>query len=415
MEFRRDIHLKRLIASRHNGLIKVVTGIRRVGKSYLLRILFKNYLIDNGVKENHIIELDLENRRNKKYRNPDSLIEYIDNQMVDDDMYYILLDEIQLVNEFEDVLNSYLSIKNADVYVTGSNSRFLSKDVITEFRGRGEEIHVTPLSFAEFSIANPEMESYKALQEYLTYGGLPYVCTELDEQKKISYLQGLFEKTYLTDIKERYHIRGVEVMDELLNVIASCIGGLTNPSKIENSFRSVKGIKLNQNTVKEYLEMLEDSFLITRCIRYNIKGRKYIDTPQKYYFEDLGLRNARIGFRQVEETHLMENLIYNELRIRGYLVDVGVVPTRVREPEGAYRRSQLEVDFVCNRGSERVYVQSAYRLPTEEKRKQEMASLLKIDDSFRKIIITEDLVKRHMDENGVEWVNVYDFLKSEDL
>lgn len=415
MEFRRDIHLKRLIASRHNGLIKVVTGIRRVGKSYLLRILFKNYLIDNGVKENHIIELDLENRRNKKYRNPDSLIEYIDSQMVDDDMYYILLDEIQLVNEFEDVLNSYLSIKNADVYVTGSNSRFLSKDVITEFRGRGEEIHVTPLSFAEFSIANPEMESYKALQEYLTYGGLPYVCTELDEQKKISYLQGLFEKTYLTDIKERYHIRGVEVMDELLNVIASCIGGLTNPSKIENTFRSVKGIKLNQNTVKEYLEMLEDSFLITRCIRYDIKGRKYIDTPQKYYFENLGLRNARIGFRQVEETHLMENLIYNELRIRGYLVDVGVVPTRVREPEGAYRRSQLEVDFVCNRGSERVYVQSAYRLPTEEKRKQEMASLLKIDDSFRKIIITEDLVKRHMDENGVEWVNVYDFLKSEDL
>lgn len=415
MEFRRDIHLKRLIASRHNGLIKVVTGIRRVGKSYLLRILFKNYLIDNGVKENHIIELDLENRRNKKYRNPDSLIEYIDSQMVDDDMYYILLDEIQLVSEFEDVLNSYLSIKNADVYVTGSNSRFLSKDVITEFRGRGEEIHVTPLSFAEFSIANPEMESYKALQEYLTYGGLPYVCTELDEQKKISYLQGLFEKTYLTDIKERYHIRGVEVMDELLNVIASCIGGLTNPSKIENTFRSVKGIKLNQNTVKEYLEMLEDSFLITRCIRYDIKGRKYIDTPQKYYFEDLGLRNARIGFRQVEETHLMENLIYNELRIRGYLVDVGVVPTRVREPEGAYRRSQLEVDFVCNRGSERVYVQSAYRLPTEEKRKQEMASLLKIDDSFRKIIITEDLVKRHMDENGVEWVNVYDFLKSEDL
>lgn len=415
MEFRRDIHLKRLIASRHNGLIKVVTGIRRVGKSYLLRILFKNYLIDNGVKENHIIELDLENRRNKKYRNPDSLIEYIDSQMVDDDMYYILLDEIQLVSEFEDVLNSYLSIKNADVYVTGSNSRFLSKDVITEFRGRGEEIHVTPLSFAEFSIAHPEMESYKALQEYLTYGGLPYVCTELDEQKKISYLQGLFEKTYLTDIKERYHIRGVEVMDELLNVIASCIGGLTNPSKIENTFRSVKGIKLNQNTVKEYLEMLEDSFLITRCIRYDIKGRKYIDTPQKYYFEDLGLRNARIRFRQVEETHLMENLIYNELRIRGYLVDVGVVPTRVREPEGAYRRSQLEVDFVCNRGSERVYVQSAYRLPTEEKRKQEMASLLKIDDSFRKIIITEDLVKRHMDENGVEWVNVYDFLKSEDL
>lgn len=415
MEIKRDIHLKRLIASMHNGLIKVVTGIRRSGKSYLLRELFKNYLIENGVNDNHIIELDLENRRNNKYRDPDALIEYIDCKMVDDDMYYILLDEIQLVSEFEDVLNSYLSVKNADVYVTGSNSRFLSKDVITEFRGRGEEIHITPLSFAEYSSAHPEMESYKVLQEYLTYGGLPYVCTEPDEQKKINYLQGLFEKTYLTDIKERYHIRGVEVMDELLNVVASCIGGLTNPSKIENTFRSVKGIKLNQNTVKEYLEMLEDSFLITRCIRYDIKGRKYIDTPQKYYFEDLGLRNARIGFRQIEETHLMENLIFNELRLRGYLVDVGVVQTRVKDADGAYRRNQLEVDFVCNRGSERVYVQSAYRLPTEEKRKQEMVSLLKINDSFRKVVITEDLIKRHMDENGVEWVNVYDFLKSEKL
>lgn len=241
------------------------------------------------------------------------------------------------------------------------------------------------------------------------------MCTEPDEQKKINYLQGLFEKTYLTDIKERYHIRGVEVMDKLLNVVASCIGGLTNPSKIENTFRSVKGIRLNQNTVKEYLEMLEDSFLITRCIRYDIKGRKYIDTPQKYYFEDLGLRNARIEFRQVEETHLMENLIFNELRLRGYLVDVGVVQTRAKDADGAYRRSQLEVDFVCNRGSERVYVQSAYRLPTEEKRKQEMAGLLKINDSFRKIIITEDLIKHHMDDNGVEWVNVYDFLKSKKL
>jgi len=415
MEVRRDVHLKRLIASRHNGLIKVLTGIRRSGKSYLMRVLFKNYLIENGIREDHIIELDLENRRNKKYRDPDALIEYIDSLMVDADMYYILLDEIQLVSEFEDMLNSYLSIKNADVYVTEANSRFLSKDVITEFRGRGEEIHITPLSFAEFSSAHPELESYKVLQESLTYGGLPYVCTEPDEQKKISYLQGLFEKTCLTDIKERYHIRGVEVMDELLNVVALCVGSLTNPSRIENTFRSMKGIKLNQNTVKEYLEMLEDSFFITRCVRYDIKGRKYIDTPQKYYFEDLGLRNVRIGFRQVEETHLMENLIYNELRIRGYLVDVGVVSTRVKDADGAYRRSQLEVDFVCNRGSERVYVQSAYRLLTEEKRKQEMASLLKIDDSFRKIIITEDLIKRHMDENGIEWVNVYDFLKNEEL
>lgn len=415
MEIKRDLYLKRLIASRHNGLIKVVTGIRRSGKSYLLRVLFKNYLIETGIKKDHIIELDLENRRNKKFRNPDTLLEYIDARIVDGDMYYILLDEIQMVSEFEDVLNSYLSVNNADVYVTGSNSRFLSKDVITEFRGRGEEIHITPLSFAEFHSAHPEMESYQVLQDYLTYGGLPYVCTEPDEQKKINYLQGLFEKTYITDIKERYHIRGVEVMDELLNVVASCIGGLTNPSKIENTFRSVKGISLNQNTVKEYLEMLEDSFLITRCVRYDIKGRKYIDTPQKYYFEDLGLRNARIGFRQIEETHLMENLVYNELRLRGYLVDVGVMPTRIKDDNGAYRRNVLEVDFVCNRGSERVYVQSAYRLPTEEKRRQEMASLLKIDDSFRKVIITEDLIKRHLDDNGIEWVNVYDFLKSEKL
>lgn len=415
MEIRRDLYLKRLVASRHNGLIKVVTGIRRSGKSYLLRELFKKYLIGDGIKEDHIIEMDLENRRNKKYRDPDSLLEYIDSRMTDEEMYYILLDEIQLVSEFEDVLNSYLSVKNADVYVTGSNSRFLSKDVITEFRGRGEEIHIAPLSFLEFSSAHPEMESYKLLQEYLTYGGLPYVCTEPDEQKKMTYLQGLFEKTYLTDIKERYHIRGAEVMDELLNVIASGIGGLTNPSKIENTFRSVKGIRLTQTTVKEYLEMLEDSFLIDRCIRYDIKGRKYIDTPQKYYFEDLGLRNACLGFRQVEESHLMENLIYNELRIRGYIVDVGVVPTRVKNADGGYNRSQLEVDFVCNRGSERIYVQSAYRLPTAEKREHEMASLLKIDDSFRKIIITEDLVMRHQDENGIEWVNVYDFLRSEEL
>lgn len=417
MEIRRDLYLKRLVASRHNGLIKVVTGIRRSGKSYLLRELFKKYLIGDGIKEGHIIEMDLENRRNKKYRDPDSLLEYIDSRMTDTDeeMYYILLDEIQLVSEFEDVLNSYLSVKNVDVYVTGANTRFLSKDVITEFRGRGEEIHIAPLSFLEFSSAYPEMESYKLLQEYLTYGGLPYVCTEPDEQKKMTYLQGLFEKTYLTDIKERYHIRGAEVMDELLNVIASGIGGLTNPSKIENTFRSVKGIRLTQTTVKEYLEMLEDSFLIDRCIRYDIKGRKYIDTPQKYYFEDLGLRNACLGFRQVEESHLMENLIYNELRIRGYIVDVGVVPTRVKNADGGYNRSQLEVDFVCNRGSERIYVQSAYRLPTAEKREQEMASLLKIDDSFRKIIITEDLVMRHQDENGIEWVNVYYFLRSEEL
>lgn len=358
MEIQREIYLKRLAASRHNGLIKVVTGIRRSGKSYLLRVLFRNFLLLHGVKEDHVIELDLENRRNKKYREPDALMEFIDQQMTDGEMYYILLDEIQLVPEFEDVLNSYLSIKNADVYVTGSNSRFLSKDVITEFRGRGEEIHITPLTFAEYRSAHPDKESQQVLKEYLAYGGLPYVCTEPDEQKKMDYLKGLFEKTYLTDIKERYKIRGVEVMDELLDVVASCIGGLTNPSKIANTFQSAKGENVHKNTIKEYLEMLEDSFIITHCMRYDIKGRKYIDTPRKYYFEDLGLRNARLGFRQVEQTHLMENLIYNELRVRGYMVDVGVVNVRETDKGGAYRRSQLEVDFVCNKGFERVYVQS---------------------------------------------------------
>lgn len=415
MEIKRDIHLKRLIASRHNGLIKVVTGIRRCGKSYLLMTLFRNFLLEDGVREDHIIMVDLENRRNKKLRDPDNLLEYIDLQMVDDGMYYILLDEIQVVSEFEDVLNSYLSVPNADVYVTGSNSRFLSKDVITEFRGRGDEIHITPLSFMEFHSVHPELESYVALQEYLTFGGLPQVCIEPDEGKKIGYLQRLFEKTYLTDIRERYHIRGEEVMEELLDVVASCIGGLTNPSKIENTFRSVKGVHLSKNTIKQYLDILEESFLVNRCIRYDIRGRKYIDTPQKFYFEDLGLRNARIGFRQVEQTHLMENMIYNELRLRGYIVDVGVVTSNMKGEDGVYRRNQLEVDFVCNKGSRRVYVQSAFRLPTQEKREQEMASLLKIDDSFRKVIITEDMIKRHQDDNGVEWVNVFDFLRSDNI
>lgn len=415
MEIKRDLHLRRLISSRHNGLIKVVTGIRRSGKSYLLMTIFRKFLLDEGVAEDHIIAIDLENRRNKDLRDPDALLEHIDSRMKDESMYYILLDEIQLVDEFEDVLNSYLSVANADVYVTGSNSKFLSKDVITEFRGRGDEIHIMPLSFAEFHSAHPEMESYVALKEYLTYGGLPYVCTEPDEGKKINYLQRLFEKTYLTDIIERYHIRGSEVMGELMDVVASCIGGLTNASKIENTFRSVKGVNLSKNTVKQYLDILEESFLISRCIRYDIRGRKYIDTPQKYYFEDLGLRNARIGFRQVEETHLMENMIYNELRLKGYIVDVGVVTSNMKGEDGIYRRNQLEVDFVCNRGSRRIYVQSAYRLPTQEKREQEMASLLKINDSFRKIVITEDLIKRHQDDNGVEWVNVYDFLLCEDL
>lgn len=415
MEIKRDLHLKRLIASKHNGMIKVVTGIRRCGKSYLLMTLFRQHLLDEGVPNDHIIMIDLEDRRNKQYRDPDELLNHIDNLMVDQEMYYILLDEIQLVKEFEDVLNSYLKVKNADVYVTGSNSRFLSKDVITEFRGRGEEIHITPLSFAEFYSAHSEWDKTDALRMYLTYGGLPYVCILEDEKKKLTYLEGLFEKTYLTDICERYKIRGEAEMSELIDVLASGIGGLTNPTKIENTFRSVKGIQMSKNTIKQYMDILEESFLVNRSIRYDIKGRKYIDSPSKYYFEDLGLRNARIGFRQLEETHLMENLLYNELRLRGYIVDVGVVTHNTRNNEGVSQRVQLEVDFVCNMGSRRVYVQSAYHLPTQEKREQELASLLKIDDSFQKVIITEDALMQHQDEHGVTWMNIFDFLMKEDF
>lgn len=419
MEIKRDIHLEKLIRSKHNGMIKVVTGIRRCGKSYLLMNLFRQHLLDCGVREAHIIMLDLENRRNKRYRDPDALLEWIDSQIVEymafgdvpqEEWYYVMLDEVQLVPEFEDVLNSYLKIKNVDVYVTGSNSRFLSKDVITEFRGRGHEIHITPLSMSEFVGAHPEMTFEEALDQYMTYGGLPMVCLYSDVKEKEAYLKGLFEKTYLTDIQERYHIRGSDVMGELIDVVASGIGGLTNPSKIENTFKTVKGIGVGKNTIKQYLEMLEESFLIRKAVRYDVKGRKYIDTPQKYYFEDLGLRNARIGFRQVEKTHLMENMVYNELCLQGYTVDVGVVIHNTKDAAGNSQRKQLEVDFVCNRGSERIYVQSAYALPDREKVEQEQASLLHIKDGFRKIIIVADRYLSGYSENGIRILSLKNFL-----
>ena len=422
MEIRRDIHLRRLINSKHNGMIKVVTGIRRCGKSYLLMNLFRQHLLEGGVSEDHIIMLDLENRRNKRLRDPDALLEWIDSQIEEykamgdvpsHEWYYVMLDEIQLVPEFEDVLNSYLSIRNVDMYVTGSNSRFLSKDVITEFRGRGHEIHVTPLSMSEFTSAHPEMTFEEALDQYMTYGGLPVVCLESDIREKESYLKNLFEKTYLTDIQERYHIRGGEVMGELIDVIASWIGGLTNPTRIENTFRTVKGIAVKGNTIKQYLEMLEESFLINKSVRYDVKGRKYIDSPQKYYFEDLGLRNARIGFRQVEKTHLMENMVYNELRLRGYTVDVGVVTYNTKDAEGLSQKVQLEVDFVCNRGAERVYVQSAYALPDMEKVDQEQTSLMHIKDEFKKVIITADRYLSGFNEYGIRILSLKDFLMGE--
>ena len=412
MEIKRDFHLKKLIASRHNGMIKIVTGIRRCGKSYLLFKLFRDYLRNEGVRDDHVIMVDLEDRRNMELRDPDRLLKYIDDHMKDSDMYYILLDEIQLVPEFEDVLNSYLKIENADVYVTGSNSKFLSKDVITEFRGRGWEIKITPLCFREFlSVYQGTRED--ALKEYLTYGGLPKLFSFEDEVQKRDYLKGLFAKTYMADIKERYHIKQDAELEELIDVIASSIGGQTNPQKLENTFKTVKNVQLSKQTIKAYLDILEEAFLIEKSVRYDIKGRKYISTPSKYYFTDLGLRNARIDFRQLEATHLMENLIYNELRHRGMSVDVGVVVKNEKDDNGISVRKQLEVDFVCNQGSKRCYIQSALRLLSEEKREQELRSLKSIDDSFLKFVITENAVKRYQDENGVVFMDIYEFLLDE--
>lgn len=413
MEIKRDLHLKKLIESKHNGMIKVVTGVRRCGKSYLLLNLFCQHLKEEGVTEDHIIKVDLEDRRNKTLRNPDALLNYIDNRMTDKQMYYILLDEVQHVDDFEDVLNSYLKIENADVYVTGSNSKFLSKDVITEFRGRGDEIRIAPLSFREFiSVFQGSRE--KAFEEYMLYGGLPKVITFATPEKRIEYLKGLFKKTYLTDIKERYKIKNDDELEELIDVLASSIGGLTNPTKLENTFQTVKHSNISHTTIKSYLDILQDVFLIEKSVRYDIKGRKYIDTPAKYYFSDLGLRNARLNFRQYEETHLMENLIYNELRLRGLSVDVGVVVRNEKDANGVSVRKQLEVDFVCNQGSQRYYIQSALRLPNEEKRKQEVRSLKDINDSFKKFVITEDMISRYLDDDGITYMNIYEFLLNED-
>ena len=400
MEIKRDLHLKKLIDSKHNGMIKVVTGVRRCGKSYLLFNLFCQHLKDEGIAEDHIIKVDLEDRRNKALRNPDALLNYIDSRMTDQQMYYILLDEVQQVDDFEDVLNSYLKIDNADLYVTGSNSKFLSKDVITEFRGRGDEIRIAPLSFREFmSVFQGSRE--KALAEYMLYGGLPKVATFPTSEKKVEYLKQLFQKTYLTDIKERYNI-------------ASSIGGLTNPTKLENTFQTVKHSDISHTTIKSYLDILQDVFLVEKSVRFNIKGRKYIDTPSKYYFSDLGLRNARLNFRQYEETHLMENLIYNELRLRGMSVDVGVVVKNEKDANGVSVRKQYEVDFVCNQGSQRYYIQSAFHIPSEEKREQEVRSLKDINDSFKKFVVTEDLISRYQDDDGITYMNIYEFLLNED-
>lgn len=412
MRIERDLYLKRLIESRHNGMIKIITGIRRSGKSYLLFNLFADWLCQHGVDEKHIIKIDLENRRNKALRDPDALLEHIDSNMTDKLMYYILIDEIQLVDEFEDVLNSYLKIENADVYVTGSNARFLSKDVITTFRGRGEEIKVFPLSFREFiSVSRQPVEL--AFEEYMTFGGLPQIMEYNSTERKIEYLKALFAETYLTDIKERYQIRNDEELEILLDIISSSIGGLTNPRKLANTFESEKKVKLSDKTIKTYLDYICDSFLVEKALRYDVKGKRYIDTPYKYYFIDLGLRNARLNFRQLEKTHMMENVIYNELRIRGFNVDVGIVPVFVRDEFGKNKRLTYEIDFVCNKGNQRYYIQSAYRLDSEEKKRQEENSLRNVDDSFKKIIIVGRPILVERDNSGITTISIYDFLLKE--
>ena len=412
MKIRRDIYLKKLINRMHNGMIKVVTGIRRSGKSYLLFTIFKDYLLSEGVDEDHIISIELDRLENKKYRNPYVILEQIRSQLIDSKDYYIFLDEVQLLDQFEDVLNSLLHIRNVDVYVTGSNSKFLSKDIITEFRGRGDEVHVYPVSFREYmTVFNGD--KYEGWSSYVRFGGLPLTVTMNSDEQRVEYLTRLFEETYIKDIIERNHIEKKQELNDLINVLASGIGSLTNPSKIVATFNSVIQSDISLNTVRSYIEHLEDAFIISEANRYDVKGRKYIGTPLKYYFEDVGLRNARLGFRQVEETHLMENIIYNELRVRGFSVDVGVVMKRKRTKAGVQEKKQLEIDFIANQGSRRYYIQSAFSIPDEEKRKQEKASLINVGDSFKKIIIVKDVVKPWHDDDGILTISLYDFLLDE--
>ena len=408
-QIQRDDLLRKLVRAQGNGMVKIITGIRRSGKSHLLFRLFAEHLRREGVDEAHLIMLALDDRRNKAYRNPDALLDYLEARLPAEGHTFVLLDEVQMVDEFADVLNTLLHNERLDIYVTGSNSRFLSRDIATSFRGRGDAIHVSPLSFAEMMQVYPGSPE-QGLSDYLTYGGLPQVVLFPEREDKIKYLNTIFANTYLTDIKERYRIGADDDLEELVNIIASGIGGLTNPTRLENTFSSVKKSKISAATIKKYLTILEEAFLIEKATRYDIRGKRYIDTPAKYYFSDLGLRNARLNFRQFEETHLMENLIYNELRRRGMAVDVGVYPIHTRNERGVSERKQLEVDFVCNLGSARAYIQSAYRLPTPEKREQELRSLRSVNDAFAKILITAEHEPRHYDENGILHLPLLDFL-----
>ena len=409
MEIKRDLYLQRIINRIDNGMIKVITGIRRSGKSYLIFKIFKSYLLNNLTDEQHIIEFELDRIENKKYRKPNIILEEINSLIVDNKKYYILLDEIQMLEEFEEVLNSLLHKDNVDIYVTGSNSKFLSHDILTEFRGRGDEIHIYPLSFKEYMTVY-EGDKYQGWADYVIYGGVPQILSMKTEEQKINYLTRLFEETYIKDIMERNKIEKIQELNDLINVLASCVGSLSNPSKILSTFKSCIKSDISLNTIRKYIEYLKNAFVINETYRYDVKGRKYIGTPLKYYFEDVGLRNARLEFRQVEETHLMENIIYNELKIRGYKVDVGMVTKSILTSEGNREKKQLEVDFIANLGSKRYYIQSALSLSTEEKVKQEKASLININDSFKKIILVKDIIKVKRDENGIVTMNVYDFL-----
>lgn len=409
MEIKRDDYIEKLKNRLHNGMIKVITGIRRSGKSYLIFELFKQYILDNHVDNEHIIMLEFDRLENKEYRKPEIALNYIKSCIKDNKMYYVLLDEIQMLEDFVEVLNSLLHVKNVDVYVTGSNSKFLSNDILTEFRGRGDEIHVYPLRFKDI-IGIQDKDRYQAWADYLTYGGLPLVQFMQTEEQKINYLTRLFEETYIKDITERNKVEKVQELNDIINVLASSIGSLTNPTKILDTFKSSIKSDISLNTIRNYIDYLKNAFIISEVNRYDVKGRKYIGSPLKYYFEDVGLRNARLGFRQIEETHLMENIIYNELKIRGFQVDVGMV---VKQRMTALKKREtyrLEVDFIANLGSRRYYIQSALSLPNEEKVKQEKASLLSIGDSFKKIILVKDVINVKRDEYGITTMSIFDFL-----
>ena len=412
-EIRRDYYLEQLIKRKGNGLIKIVTGIRRCGKSYLMRTLFKNHLIENGVAEDHIIEMAFDLFDNIEYRDPKVFYPWAKEQLKDNEKYYFLLDEVQLLDEFVSVLNGLADKKNCDVFVTGSNAKFLSRDIATEFGGRGDEVDMYPLSFSEFMTVY-DGNRYDGWNEYITYGGIPLVVLAETEEQKMALLDNLLKETYIRDIVKRNKIRNVGEMETLLDVLSSAIGALTNPNKLQRTFKSVNKSKITATTITKYLEYLEDAFLIEEASRYDIKGKSYIGTPMKYYFMDMGLRNSRINYRQMEVTHSMENVIYNELRMRGFRVDVGNLTIVERDKEGKPVKKQLEVDFICNKGSKKYYIQSAYMLGTAEKIEQEIRPFLKINDSFKKIVITSDTPKPFYNDNGILMMNVYDFLLNVD-